>query len=55
MAKSMAGSVGLTHLGAAGWEISDGRTVILTDPYLSLHDELVPDNAAIDARISRAG
>lgn len=25
----------LTHLGAAGWEISDGRTVILLDPYLS--------------------
>ena len=25
----------LTHLGAAGWEITDGRTVVLLDPYLS--------------------
>jgi L-ascorbate metabolism protein UlaG (beta-lactamase superfamily) len=27
--------VTLTHLGAAGWQITDGRHVILTDPYLS--------------------
>jgi L-ascorbate metabolism protein UlaG (beta-lactamase superfamily) len=27
--------VRLTHLGAAGWEITDGRTTILMDPYLS--------------------
>jgi L-ascorbate metabolism protein UlaG (beta-lactamase superfamily) len=27
--------VQLVHLGAAGWEISDGRTTILLDPYLS--------------------
>ena len=27
--------VRLTHLGAAGWEITDGQRVILTDPYLS--------------------
>lgn len=25
----------LTHLGAAGWIITDGRTVVLLDPYLS--------------------
>lgn len=25
----------LTHLGAAGWSITDGQTVILVDPYLS--------------------
>jgi L-ascorbate metabolism protein UlaG (beta-lactamase superfamily) len=25
----------LTHLGAAGWEITDGERVILLDPYLS--------------------
>src|SRR6266545_1673363 len=25
----------LTHLGAAGWIISDGRTTVLLDPYLS--------------------
>ena len=29
------GSVKLTHLGAAGWEIADGQRVILLDPYLS--------------------
>src|SRR3954468_24985265 len=27
--------VTLTYLGAAGWEITDGVTVILVDPYLS--------------------
>ena len=27
--------VTLTYLGAAGWEIADGSTVILVDPYLS--------------------
>jgi len=27
--------VKLTHLGAAGWEITDGQRVILLDPYLS--------------------
>jgi L-ascorbate metabolism protein UlaG (beta-lactamase superfamily) len=25
----------LTHLGAAGWEITDGERVMLLDPYLS--------------------
>jgi L-ascorbate metabolism protein UlaG (beta-lactamase superfamily) len=29
------GQVFLTYLGTAGWEISDGATVILIDPYLS--------------------
>lgn len=29
------GEVSLKYLGAAGWEITDGRTVILVDPYLS--------------------
>ncbi len=28
-------SITLTHLGAAGWEITDGQRVILLDPYLS--------------------
>ena len=27
--------VALTYFGAAGWEITDGRTVVLIDPYLS--------------------
>lgn len=30
-----ASAVRLTHLGAAGWEITDGERVILLDPYLS--------------------
>lgn len=29
------GKFSLTYLGTAGWEISDGTTVILVDPYLS--------------------
>src|SRR4029077_11976252 len=29
------GQVSLTYLGAAGWGITDGTTVILIDPYLS--------------------
>jgi L-ascorbate metabolism protein UlaG (beta-lactamase superfamily) len=69
----------LRHLGAAGWEISDGERVILLDPYLSRlritgqfgthttppvagdtrrvfgpDDELVGDEAAVDAHITRA-
>jgi L-ascorbate metabolism protein UlaG (beta-lactamase superfamily) len=55
--------VRLTHLGAAGWEITDGATTILMDPYLSRlryralfgpDDDLVSDTAAVDARITRA-
>jgi len=34
-ARDAAAPVRLTHLGAAGWEITDGQHVILTDPYLS--------------------
>lgn len=30
-----AGEVRLTYLGNAGWEITDGKTVILVDPFLS--------------------
>ncbi len=29
------GQVSLTYMGTAAWEISDGTTVILIDPYLS--------------------
>ena len=73
------GGLELTHLGAAGWEISDGERLILLDPYLSRlritgqfgtyttpslpgdtrrifgpEDELVGDEAAVDAHITRA-
>jgi L-ascorbate metabolism protein UlaG (beta-lactamase superfamily) len=33
--KARGSVVQLTHLGAAGWEITDGERVILLDPYLS--------------------
>jgi hypothetical protein len=32
---SAQGEVRLSYLGTAGWEITDGKTVILVDPYLS--------------------
>lgn len=62
------GQVRLTYLGNAGWEITDGRTVILIDPYVtqfagysftggparSADDLLSPDTAIIDRRIPRA-
>jgi L-ascorbate metabolism protein UlaG (beta-lactamase superfamily) len=59
----------LTYLGNAGWQIDDGRTVIIVDPYVSqFHEErmgnpntsddsdevLVPDEVQIAAHIPRA-
>ena len=35
LAAAKSGQVTLTYLGTAGWQISDGATVILIDPYLS--------------------
>jgi len=60
-----AAAVTLRYLGTAGWEISDGRTIILIDPYLSrLHrttpnDDVLPGDtrptfAATDAAQSDA-
>src|SRR5579864_6531612 len=37
--------VRLVYLGAAGWEISDGNTVILVDPYLSRIRINIPSSA----------
>lgn len=63
------GQVQLTYLGNAGWEITDGRTVIIVDPFVtqfssypttggpvrrSMDDILMPDTAAIERRIPRA-
>ena len=63
------GQVRLTYLGNAGWEITDGRTVIIVDPFVtqfsrvpttggpvrrSMDDLLIPDTAAIEQRIPRA-
>jgi L-ascorbate metabolism protein UlaG (beta-lactamase superfamily) len=59
----------LSYLGNAGWQIEDGQTVIIVDPYVSqFHDKrlgnpntsddsdevLVPDEAQIAAHIPRA-
>lgn len=60
--------VHITYLGNAGWQISDGKVVILVDPFLSEFrkdrtddqqvstvDEITkPDPASIDAHITRA-
>lgn len=63
------GPVRLTYLGNAGWEITDGRTVIIVDPFVtqfasypptgkpaprSMDDLLSPDSAALDRRVPRA-
>ena len=46
------GQVTLTYLGTAGWEITDGTTVILLDPYLS-RLPLLPERSSL-ARASSA-
>jgi L-ascorbate metabolism protein UlaG (beta-lactamase superfamily) len=63
------GQVRLTYLGNAGWEITDGRTVIIVDPFVtqfagyppsgkaaprSMDDVLIPDSAGVDRRVPRA-
>ncbi len=63
------GELRLTYLGNAGWEITDGVTVVLVDPFLSQFarwdsnrpaaertpDALIePDTALIDKHVSRA-
>jgi len=48
------GQVQLSYLGTAGWEITDGKTVILVDPYLSRLKMATPGSrlAADDPRPS---
>jgi L-ascorbate metabolism protein UlaG (beta-lactamase superfamily) len=41
-------AVTLIYLGAAGWQISDGRQVLLVDPFFTRKHTGVPDEAAID-------
>jgi L-ascorbate metabolism protein UlaG (beta-lactamase superfamily) len=41
------GDVRLSYLGTAGWEITDGKTVILVDPYLSRLKKLTPNDAVL--------
>jgi hypothetical protein len=51
----------LTYFGAAGWEITDGETVVLVDPYLSRNaigalptDTLAPNEALLEALVPTA-
>jgi L-ascorbate metabolism protein UlaG (beta-lactamase superfamily) len=44
MAQSERDVVRLKYLGTAGWEITDGRTVILVDPYLSRLRRVTPND-----------
>jgi L-ascorbate metabolism protein UlaG (beta-lactamase superfamily) len=44
---SAQGEVRLSYLGTAGWEITDGKTVILVDPYLSRLKMLTPNDAVL--------
>jgi len=44
MTQSERGVVHLKYLGTAGWEITDGRTVVLVDPYLSRLRRVTPND-----------
>src|SRR5580698_10991266 len=46
---SAQGEVRLSYLGTAGWEITDGKTVILVDPYLSRLKLATPNDAVLSA------
>ncbi len=41
------GSLKLSYLGTAGWEISDGQTVVLVDPYLTRLKSNTPNDPAL--------
>lgn len=41
------GSLKLWYLGTAGWEISDGQTVVLVDPYLTRLKSRTPNDPAL--------
>ena len=43
------GSLKLSYLGTAGWEISDGQTVLLVDPYLTRLKSNTPNDPALAA------
>jgi L-ascorbate metabolism protein UlaG (beta-lactamase superfamily) len=44
---SAQGEIRLSYLGTAGWEITDGKTVILVDPYLSRLKFSTPNDAVL--------
>jgi hypothetical protein len=41
-------SVTLSYLGTAGWEITDGKTVVLIDPYISRLKTVTPNDLVLD-------
>jgi L-ascorbate metabolism protein UlaG (beta-lactamase superfamily) len=41
------GALSLSYLGTAGWEISDGKTVILVDPYLTRLKVATPNDPVL--------
>ena len=43
-----AGELRMTYLGNAGWEITDGRTIVLVDPFLTQFARWTPTGAAPD-------
>ena len=49
LAHAPAPGVHLTYLGTAGWEISDGTTVVLIDPYLSRLKQVTPNDDVLPA------
>jgi hypothetical protein len=57
LAQPPAPGVQLKYLGTAGWEIRDGTTVVLIDPYLSRLKQVTPNDdvlpAAADPRLRR--
>jgi L-ascorbate metabolism protein UlaG (beta-lactamase superfamily) len=49
LAQAPAPAVHLSYLGTAGWEISDGTTVVLIDPYLSRLKQVTPNDDVLPA------
>lgn len=41
------GDLRLSYLGTAGWEITDGKTVVLVDPYLSRFKMRTPNDSVL--------
>ena len=41
-------SVSLSYLGTAGWEITDGKTIVLIDPYISRLKLVTPNDSPSD-------
>ena len=42
-------TVTLSYMGTAGWETTDGKTVVLVDPYLTRLKTNTPNDSALDS------